>query len=135
MRRNQKNLINVKKEPLAKIPFKGISNYKSIQNLKVHEDLNELDRSLSPKMKKHSSYQILGKKQIESRISEIKPYKSKVRNLRYFTEIKDEPDKYSDEILDEHLPEIKYKIVKLKNEAKLIVDLKNRAYKDIFKPT
>ena len=99
-RRNQKNCVAVKKEPLAKIPFRGISNYKSKLDLKVHEKLNELDRNLSPKIKKTSSYSMLGKNQIQSRISEIKPYKSKIRNLRYFTEIQDEPDQCSDEILD-----------------------------------
>ena len=46
--------------------------------------------------------------------------------MRYFQELLEEPDKDSKKIMRDHLPELKYKVVSLKNRSKFIVDLKTR---------
>jgi len=122
--RRKKYDFGVKKklEPLQTVPFKGISNYNTLQCRKSYEQVEDIHAYKDSR----ATTTALSDKHIQSKINRIKPYKSVNKNLKYLKELLEEPDKDSRRIMRDHLPELKYKVVSLKNRSKFIVDLKTR---------
>jgi hypothetical protein len=122
--RRKKYDLGVKKslEPLQAVAFKGISNYNTLVTRKSFEKIEEINSYQDTRDKSAA----LSDHLIQSKINKIRPYKSQKKNLRYLEELLEEPDKDSKKILRDHLPELKYKVVSLKNRGKFVVDLKTR---------
>ena len=109
-------------EPLQTVPFKGISNYNTLQGRKSYEQREDIHSYADTR----DASAALSDKLIQSKINRIRPYKSQNKNLRYLKELLEEPDKDSKKLMRDHLPELKYKVVNIKNRSKFIVDLKTR---------